>query len=251
MPDALRLAIGTLTRLPVPAPRTVSGSTAAWAMSLAPVIGALLALVCGLPLLIDASSSVTLLLAASSIALLAFTTRAIHLDGLADTADALGSGKPAAQALEIARKSDIGPFGVIVLVLNLMLQAFAIGACAEAGHALIAFIVAVTTGRIALTWACTSFWPAARTDGLGSVVAGRVPLAVPISWALVMCIGAYPLLGIAGVLAAVIGMIAATGVLVITRHRLGGVTGDVLGCVIECTTTACLIALALLLPHLG
>lgn len=250
MPDALRLAIGTLTRIPVPAPRSISPRTAAWAMSSAPLIGALLGLLCGLPLLIDSSASTALLLAGCSIALLAFVTRALHLDGLADTADALGSAKPAQQALEIARRSDIGPFGVTVLVLNLLLQAFALAACVEFGRGFLAFVLAVTTGRIALTWACTSLWPAARADGLGAAVAGSVPIAVPITWVVLTCAACYPSLGLAGVLSAGFGLLACAVLLIIAKARLGGVTGDVYGSVIESTTTVCLIALALLLPHL-
>ncbi|MDP2013565.1 MAG: adenosylcobinamide-GDP ribazoletransferase [Actinomycetota bacterium] len=249
MPDALRLAIGTLTRLPVPAPRTLTRSTTTWAMSLAPLIGAALALVCGLPLLIEARQFTTLVLAAISIALLAFATRALHLDGLADTADALGSAKPAQQALEIARKSDIGPFGVIALVLNLLLQTFALAACLYAGDGLPALVLAAVLGRIALTWACTQLWPAARADGLGASVAGSVPLAVPILWAVVIAIGGYVLLGAAGVLATLLALLAGQLVLMITKRRLGGVTGDVLGAVIECATSTALITLALLLQY--
>ena len=49
-------------------------------------------------------------------------TRGLHLDGLADTADGLGSAKPAADALRIMKASDIGPFGVVTLVLALLGQ---------------------------------------------------------------------------------------------------------------------------------
>jgi len=251
MPDALRLAIGTLTRLPVPAPRSMSRGTTAWAMGLAPLVGALLALVCGLPLLIDSQGSRSLLLAALAIALLAFATRAIHLDGLADTADALGSGMPAAQALEIARKSDIGPFGVIVIVLNLLVQAFALSACTDLGSGLLALLLAAVLGRVALTWGCTPHWPAARRDGLGASVAGSVPIAVPIIWTLILCGLGYLALGLTGLVAAVLALSAGQLVLVVARRRFGGVTGDVLGAVVECATSTALISFALLLPYWG
>lgn len=249
MPDALRLAFGTLTRLPVPAPRTVDRGTTAWAMSLAPVVGALLALVCGLPLLLDVQASASFLLAAVSIALLAFATRAIHLDGLADTADALGSGQPAAAALEIARKSDIGPFGVVALVLNLLLQVFALAACIDAGHGLSTLLVSVITARVALTWACTRLWPAARPDGLGAGVASSVPIGIPIIWAMAVLVSSYALLGAAGLVAVLLALLAGHVVLRITKHRFGGITGDVLGAVIECAMATALISLALLLPY--
>ena len=50
----------------------------------------------------------------------------LHLDGLADTADGLGSGKPAEDALRIMKQSDIGPFGVITLLFVLLAQVAAL-----------------------------------------------------------------------------------------------------------------------------
>ena len=247
MPDALRLAIGTLTRLPVPAPRQVDRRTAGQAMSLAPLVALVLAAICGLPLLITRDRpAIALLLAIVSFALLAWATRALHLDGLADTADALGSGKPAAAALEIARKSDIGPFGVIVLIFTLLLQIAAVASLPDAREAYLAFVIAIVTSRIALTWACTRMWPAARPDGLGAMVASSVPLLVAIAWTIVAIALSWVLVGSFGSASVVLGMLAGVVLLVIARRRLGGITGDVLGATIEITATAALVVLALL-----
>ena len=67
-----------------------------------------------------------LLAAVASAAVPAALTRGLHLDGLADTADGLGSGKPAEDALRIMKQSDIGPFGVITLLLVLLAQVAAL-----------------------------------------------------------------------------------------------------------------------------
>ena len=247
MPDALRLAIGTLTRLPVPAPRHIDRRTAGQAMSLAPLVALILAAICGLPLLITRDrGAIALLLTIVSFALLAWATRALHLDGLADTADALGSGKPGAAALEIARKSDIGPFGVIVLIFTLLLQIAAVASLPDAHEAYLAFVIAIVTSRIALTWACTRLWPAARPDGLGAVVAATVPLLVAIAWTTIAIALAWIFVGIAGSVSIVLGILAGIVLLVIARRRLGGITGDVLGATIEIATAATLLALALI-----
>ena len=216
-------------------------------MSLAPLVALVLAAICGLPLLITRDRPViALLITIVSFALLAWATRALHLDGLADTADALGSGKPAAAALEIARKSDIGPFGVITLIFTLLLQIAAVASIPDAHEAYFAFVIAVVTSRIALTWACTRMWPAARPDGLGAVVAATVPLLVAIAWTIIAIALAWVVVGIAAGISIVLGILAGTVLLVIARRRLGGITGDVLGATIEVTTAATLVVLALL-----
>jgi len=57
------------------------------------------------------------------LATLAAVTGAMHLDGLADTADGIGSRRPAEEALTIMKRSDIGPMGVAALVLVLLTDA--------------------------------------------------------------------------------------------------------------------------------
>jgi adenosylcobinamide-GDP ribazoletransferase len=206
-----------------------------------------LAAICGLPLLITRDRpAIAQLIAIVSFALLAWATRALHLDGLADTADALGSGKPAAAALEIARKSDIGPFGVITLIFTLLLQIAAVASLPDAHDAYFAFVIAIVTSRVALTWACTRMWPAARPDGLGAVVAATVPLLVAIAWTIITIALAWIFVGIAGGVSVVLGILAGIVLLVIARRRLGGMTGDVLGATIEMTATTALLVLALI-----
>ena len=89
-------------------------------------------------------------------AALALLTRGLHLDGLADLADGLGSGKPAPVALDIMRRSDIGPFGIVTLVLTLLIQVQRSPRRRPpgSGRGPAALIAAVVTGRRALTWAC-------------------------------------------------------------------------------------------------
>ncbi|SEG85072.1 Cobalamin synthase [Nonomuraea solani] len=161
----LRFAVGTLSIFPVRVER-VDREIAGQAMALAPAVGLALGLVAGLPSLLPLPP---LLGAALALGLLALLTRGLHLDGLADLADGLGSGKPAPQALDIMKKSDIGPFGVITLVFTLLIQTTAL---ASAGYA--ALVTACVAGRLTLTWACRSGVPAARPDGLGAMVAGTV-----------------------------------------------------------------------------
>ena len=102
--------------LPVRPPARVDRDVAGRAMLLAPLAGALLAVLAGGALwLLDRVAS-PLLAATLAVGLLALLTRGMHLDGLADTADGLGSRRPADGALEVMRRGDVGPFGVVTLV---------------------------------------------------------------------------------------------------------------------------------------
>jgi adenosylcobinamide-GDP ribazoletransferase len=255
MPDGLRLAIGTLTRLPVPPPRTVDRRTARAAMALAPVVGLVLGLIVGAAaaaaFALVGSRTGPVLVAALAVAAVAYATRAIHLDGLADTADALGSGRPAEAALEIARRSDIGPFGVLALVITLLVDTLAAGGLVGQGRAIVAIAVALMVGRLGLVLACTSGVPAARPDGLGATVAGTVPR--PLAAAVVVAgIAVAAALGATqgdalATAAAAVGGLAVAGLTIRTAtRRLGGVTGDVLGATVEIATAAVLVILVAL-----
>ena len=152
-------------------------------MAWAPAVGLLLGVIASAVLFLTDHPLGAGPLTASGLAVgsLALLTRGLHLDGLADLADGLASGKPAPAALDIMRRSDIGPLGVVTLVLTLLLQVAALSQAESAGHGRgpATLIAAVVTGRLALTWACRRGVPAARPDGLGALVAGSVRPVIP------------------------------------------------------------------------
>ncbi|GAA4970673.1 adenosylcobinamide-GDP ribazoletransferase [Actinoplanes utahensis] len=243
MSDGVRLAVTTLTVLPLRAGR-VDRSTAAVAMAVAPAVGALLGLVlAGLLLGLRAAGSPDLVAAGVTVAAGALLTRGLHLDGLADTVDALGSYRSGAAALEIMKKPDIGPFGVAALAATVLVQA---GALTVAGPW--AVVTAWATGRLAITVACRRGVPSARPDGLGAMVASTVPPAAVLAGA--MCVAGLGLAAVPGrpwqgPLAVVIALSA---VLLLLRHtvrRFGGVTGDVLGAAVELAVTVALVTLTI------
>ncbi|MBD3142627.1 adenosylcobinamide-GDP ribazoletransferase [Microbispora bryophytorum] len=313
---AWRLAVGTLTVFPV-RPVEVDRAVAGRAMSLAPFVGLLLGLAAAVVLAVaGAVSGSPLLGAVLAVAALAWLTRALHLDGLADLADGLGSGRPADGALEVMKRSDIGPFGVVTVVIALLVQ---VAALSRGGAvAWVALVAAAVTGRLAVTWACREGVPPARPTGLGALVAGTVrrgaaigttlvSAAVVAVLALVAAIGApafcvpaadgarvvldlgalfpagfdslgndygYPVSANGGTLGAgppltgllshlavdpfllvpaglLLAMAAGLGAAALLRRRavrrLGGVTGDVLGALVETATTVTLLTAVLLL----
>lgn len=250
----LRFAFGTLTVLPVRVSRwdrEAARGGMLWAPVAGLVVGAAAAAVGVLLLLLGAGP---LLAAVATAAVPAVLTRGLHLDGLADTADGLGSGKPAEGALRIMKQSDIGPFGVITLLFVLLAQ---VGALAQAygdswARGALAAVVAAAAARLALTLAARAGVPAARPEGLGSAVAGVVPtrralLAAPLVIAAAAAAGTA--LGADGAVRAAAAVVLAVVVAeLLLRHcvrRFGGVTGDVFGALAEAAATTALAVLSL------
>lgn len=188
-------------------------------------------------------------------------TRGMHLDGLADIADALGSYAPPEKAREILRDPSTGPMGVGAIVLSQLVNAaaFALLSAVAIGYwrseptfgtistGLACFAVPFVASRLAATTACWTRFPRQSDTGFGGLVAGSQPGWVIATWWLALSLLASSSLGLAGLLSCVASLIVT---LVFTRHcsrRLGGIGGDVLGAVIESSTavSACALAIAL------
>ncbi|MGH3340646.1 MAG: adenosylcobinamide-GDP ribazoletransferase, partial [Propionibacteriaceae bacterium] len=176
MLDALRLSVGTLTIVPSGAISEIDRRTAARAMIIAPLavlpLAAVVALLgwlartAGLP-----SLAVGLLVVGG----LALGNRALHLDGLADTVDGFGSGWTAERSLMVMRRGDVGPMGVVALIIVLGLQAASVGELIQGVPGALLVGAAICCSRAALCLTCIRGVPAARGDGLGAAVAGSVP----------------------------------------------------------------------------
>ncbi|MEV6049558.1 adenosylcobinamide-GDP ribazoletransferase [Streptomyces sp. NPDC052107] len=250
----LRFAFGTLTVLPVRVHRW-DREAARGGMLTAPVAGLVVgACAAGPGLLLLLLGAGPLLAAVASVAVPAALTRGLHLDGLADTADGLGSGKPAEDALRIMKQSDIGPFGVITLVLVLLAQVAVLAQLYGDSWArgALAAVVSAITARLALTLAARAGVPAARPEGLGAAVAGVVPVPGAVAVTAAFTIGsaawgtAFGPYGAVRTAAAVLLSLAVTELLLRRCvSRFGGVTGDVFGALEETAATTSLIVLSL------
>ncbi|MFE9247643.1 adenosylcobinamide-GDP ribazoletransferase [Streptomyces sp. NPDC007088] len=252
--DGIRFAFGTLTVLPVRVSRWDREAARAgmlWAPLAGLVVGLCAAALGGVLSLLGAGA---LLAAVASVAVPAVLTRGLHLDGLADTADGLGSGKPAEAALSVMKRSDIGPFGVVTLLLVLLAQVAVLSRLYGDGWAqgAIGAAVAGVVGRLAMTGAACAGVPAARPEGLGAAVAGTVPRAAAYgagALCLAVCAGAGagggPWAVLRLLVAVLAGLVAAAALLRRCVRRLGGVTGDVFGALEETAATAALVVLAL------
>lgn len=267
MGGAFRTALGVFTILPAPVvslDRTVTPRL----MRAFPVVGLFIGMLSALgALAVGWVSKDNFFAATIGLVLIASITGAMHLDGLADTADGIGSRKPAEEALVIMRKSDIGPMGVAALVLALLVQVSALSRMPLAVLAA-ALILGPMLGRVGCACATGVWLPSARVSGFGALftqITSRAQARVLSVGAVLIATGLGTLvgwsssprriwlpevvegipqlvgaanLGLVFALASVISL--ATGRLVARWlvKRLGGMTGDTFGAVIELTTTA-------------
>ncbi len=250
--NGLRLAVGTLTALPTAAPTRVDAPVAGWGMTLAPLAM--------LPLLLELTALVALgrwlalsplVLAAVIVAALATSNRAIHLDGLADTCDGLTSGYDRERSLDVLKRGNIGPAGAAAITLTLIIEVAALAPLLASTPGVILAATTLLGSRHALAWGCRRGVPPARPGGLGSAVAGTVP-GPRVVVALLILVGlatfSYVATGevrtwpVATVLAAQV--LAALIVLRRATTRFGGVTGDVLGAMVEVSLAVGLVVAA-------
>lgn len=254
-----RVALSLFTAIPAGGGADLGEGEAAAAVLWMPAVGLLLGGIgAGLMLAAGAvgaggaTGPRRLLGAALAVALLALLTGGMHLDGLADTVDGLGSRRPAAQALDIMRRSDVGPMGVAALVLVLLIQLAALAAVPQTPLAAAALVLAAVTGRVAVVLATS--YPAARPGGFGALVAGQTTargraLTVALSGCAIaaagLAVGGWPLT-VRWLAAALAGLLAGSFVQLMAWRRLGGMTGDVFGAIAEITTATVLVMCALL-----
>jgi adenosylcobinamide-GDP ribazoletransferase len=165
----------------------------------------------------------------------AVLTGVLHLDGLADTADALGA-DTRERALEIMRDHSIGAYGGVALVLDLGAKAAALAALADRGVVLRWAVCACAAARVAPVVLSAALPYARATPGTGSALgaAGWIRSGVAAAIAAALCVwldAAWTLAAAAAVTVAV-----AVG----ARRWLGGITGDVLGAAVELSELAAL-----------
>lgn len=211
-------------------------------LCLGAVAGGIVALVLGL-------GAGSLLAGVLALCWLAGATGGFHLDGVADTADGLGSRAAPDKALEIMKKSDIGPMGVISIVLALIVDAAAVvslaGTTVSGAWWRVAMVVALgpAIGRAAILFATMTGVPCARPGGFGSLVAGvTTPESASINLTVLGAVVALAGFVAGGWRWCLIALICAALALLIAwawiHHlvrRLSGMTGDTFGSINEVT----------------
>ncbi len=240
----LALALGFLTRLPVPAP---DYAPARMALSLRwyPVAGALIGAIAALVWWLAATVLPPALAALLAVAAAILVTGALHEDGLADTFDGLGSGAARERALEIMRDSRIGTFGTLALGVTVATQTLALASLPGAGVPL-ALVASHGASRAAMVTAVAAGRYARAEGAAGAVGAGPGPggLAFALACAAALLLALGLVLPPAAILGGLAGLIAGAGAIDLwARRRLGGYTGDTLGATQQAGATGLLLGL--------
>jgi adenosylcobinamide-GDP ribazoletransferase len=194
-----------------------------------------------------------------AVAVLAALTRGLHLDGLADTADGLGPLRGRERALQVMRAGDVGPFGVVTLVLALLLQVACLAQLLTVDGGWLALPAATVAARVAMTRTGLAGTPIAEGSSLAAAVAGTVSrawlagsgaltVAATAAVAVAVTTGAGGERALQLTAALLVGWLAAEALRHRASARLGGVNGDVMGAMGEVTATVALLVAAVLLP---
>jgi adenosylcobinamide-GDP ribazoletransferase len=239
----IRLAASFLTIIPLAGERPSSEESVAASLGWFPMVG----FVIGAALALEDALLAHLLGGAISAVLVVLTltavTGAVHLDGLADTADALGAGRNRERALEILRDSRIGTFGTAAVFFALALEVMAIARSAGADrHA--AIFAAIGISRWAMV--AVSGLDYLRPDGAGAALLGAQARRSNMTIAGLTVAGAMlPILAWHVVSAVIAAILIVAAMRALYRRWLGGVTGDLIGACGVIVEVAVLIAMTL------
>lgn len=234
-------ALGFLTVLPAPARPLTPVSLICF-----PLVGGIVGLILAGAL---AACSYVSESAGPIVILLAWTliTRGLHLDGLSDTADALGSAHPRERRIEILKDPHPGVFGVTAIVLALLTKWTTLSLIPSHQIELLLAAAVFARWQTALIAMLFKPIPSAGLPGLGASIVGKTSLRHVLAGTavagLIVCAFDPRIILAAALTAALTGLLTALA----ASRSLGGVNGDVLGASIELSESMILlVALCLL-----
>ena len=180
-------------------------------------------------------------IAALEVAALALLSGGLHLDGVADTADGMALQGDRAQRLGVMSEGNIGPAGVMALVIVLLVLWAGLASLTPPVRSA-GLLLAPALARWSVAPVVLLFHPA-RPRGLGHALhATAWPLPVVVS-TIIGVTAAVALFGVAGLALVAVAAAAACILAAAASRMLDGVTGDTYGAVIEIAQATLLLAI--------
>ncbi len=235
----LSIAFNLLTTLPVRAPADWRAGDSGRAAGWYPFVGMALAALVAAVYVLSGLYFPQLITAMLALAVWVMLTGGLHLDGLADCCDGLFHASDPARRLEIMKDSRMGAFGGIGLILALMIKGSAL-ASLPTEQAVPVILLAASLGRWFIILA--GFQPLARAGGMGADFSSGLKKS-SLFWGGLIPLALAIFLGIQGILALGITSLGAFFILRFARARIGGITGDVFGLIVEAAEIITLVTL--------
>src|SRR5215207_11424164 len=237
---SLRIAFGLMTTLPVRLPDDWSAGDSGRASVWYPLVGLAIGAITWLVWRGALFAFPPLVAGVVTLVIWVVLTGGLHLDGLADCCDGLLASTSAERRLEIMKDPRVGAFGVIGLMLTLLLKASALTSFASLTPVSgIGILLAAPLARRCVLLG--GLLRLARPSGMGPDFALGFQRSF-LLWGAIFPLGIAILLGTRGVLPALIGVGVAALILRFATSRIGGVTGDVFGMLVEIVETVVLLA---------
>lgn len=240
---SLRIAFGLMTTLPLRLPDDWSTGDSGRASVWYPFAGLVIGALTWLAWRVSMFAFPPLVAGIVTLVVWVALTGGLHLDGLADCCDGLLASVSVERRLEIMKDPHIGAFGVIGLILVLLLKAATLASLTP--FTSFGILLAASLARWCILPA--GLLPLARASGMGADLASGFRRSFMIWGALVPLVIAI-MLGMRGILSTLAGLGAAGSVLWLAKSRIGGVTGDVFGMVVEIVEIVVLLAFLIVLP---
>ncbi|MDD5691500.1 MAG: adenosylcobinamide-GDP ribazoletransferase [Candidatus Omnitrophica bacterium] len=229
--SSLLLALQFLTTLPLKI-INFSDKKMAWALVYFPIVGLFLGLMLlGLNILLSILGASSVVINIILVIVLIIITGGMHLDGVADTADAFLSGKGKKEMLEIMRDSHIGVMGVLSLISIILLK---IGLFSSVYVSVkpAALILMCIVSRWSVVLAMYLF-PYARQEGKAKLFIQGMNLKIFVISTAVAVVCSFLIWRIPGLIVLLTVALCAYAIGKLVSQKIGGVTGDTLGATIE------------------
>jgi len=161
-------------------------------------------------------------------------TGGLHIDGLADTCDGFFSGRPKEKILEIMKDSRIGTNGAIGIIMVIIFKIIFLYSI-DKNYFIQTLLIFPMLGRLNIIWSAGLSKYARESKGMGSKITELTGLKQIIISSIICLLPGLIISQIKFVLIFLITISFAVLFTLYSKKKIGGVTGDIFGAVIEIT----------------